>query len=83
MNIAFQKSLNFILAHPGHGTIPADSPTHYLLEPEHAVGLVLFLMIAAIATLLFVRMRQGGWRWSWMKRNAESLSRVPKAEKRR
>jgi len=58
MKIAFLSSLNYILAHPGHGTIPADSPAHYVLEPAHSVWLILFLAISAAMTLLFFAMRK-------------------------
>jgi hypothetical protein len=42
-------------AHPGHGTIPADSPAHYVLEPVHALPVV--AIVAAIAGVLVYRRR--------------------------
>jgi len=41
--------------HAGHGATEASSPTHYLLEPIHAVPIV-------IAVLLVVAVGRGIWK---------------------
>lgn len=43
-----------VLAHPGHSVdvVPASSPTHYVLQPEHGAGLLAFALLA----FLVVRM---------------------------
>jgi len=42
-----------VLAHPGHGTIPADNAVHYLIEPVHSFWIVLTLAVAGAATLMY------------------------------
>lgn len=67
-----------ILAHPGHGSIPADSPAHYLVEPVHAVWVVLLLAIAAAAVLIF--RHQAGKRSAF--RRQVSAKTLPKNSQR-
>ncbi|MBX3162680.1 MAG: hypothetical protein KF773_42355 [Deltaproteobacteria bacterium] len=44
------------LAHPGHGSTPPESWTHYLTEPVH-VGLAAIALIAAAAAWRRLRRR--------------------------
>jgi len=46
-----------LLAHPGHGSIPADEPLHYVAEPLHAVWWVL-LLAAGIAAGVWYQTRR-------------------------
>jgi len=47
-----------LLAHPGHGTIPADDPAHYLFEPIHAFwGLLAIGLILSVVLSLRARHR--------------------------
>ena len=51
--IRMSLHLIFVLAHAGHGTIPADDPMHYLLEPVHFLGGILLLSVVGMGVLLF------------------------------
>lgn len=42
-----------LMAHPGHGNIPADQPAHYVFEPVHAVPLLLIVgAVAGVVTYM-------------------------------
>lgn len=45
------------LAHPGHGSTEPSSITHFVLEPVHAVPLVV-LGVLTVGMALFVRRRR-------------------------
>ncbi|OAI55651.1 hypothetical protein AYO47_02390 [Planctomyces sp. SCGC AG-212-M04] len=45
-----------VLAHPGHGVTEGDSAVHYLAEPLH-IGPVILLVVAGIATALWLKRR--------------------------
>lgn len=45
-----------LLAHPGHGVIPAESPVHYVVEPVHSVWSVL-LVVAILSGIVYYRYR--------------------------
>ncbi|WP_437231134.1 hypothetical protein SH661x_002389 [Planctomicrobium sp. SH661] len=45
----------FPLAHPGHGTVPASSPMHYVVEPIHAFWIVVIAAALGGAVLYFRR----------------------------
>lgn len=45
-----------LLAHPGHGVIPSESPAHYVAEPVHAVWGVL-MVVAILSAVAFYRYR--------------------------
>jgi len=47
-----------VLAHPGHGTIPADNAAHYLIEPVHSFWIVLTLILACTATLIYCALKR-------------------------
>ncbi|MEW4527881.1 hypothetical protein [Maioricimonas sp. JC845] len=38
-------------AHPGHGTIDASQPAHYVIEPLHAAPWIGLVAVAAAAAL--------------------------------
>jgi hypothetical protein len=42
-------------AHPGHSTIPADRPAHYLATPEHLGGALLAVIGVGVLYALFRR----------------------------
>ncbi len=43
-------------AHPGHGTTPPDSVSHYVFEPIHALPIV--VLVTAIVVVYFLRRRK-------------------------
>jgi hypothetical protein len=43
-------------AHPGHGVTPPDSPAHYVLEPLHALP-VLLIVLAIVGVRVVSRRR--------------------------
>jgi len=69
MTLAMAIDIAGILAHPGHGAIPAESPAHYIFEPVHSVWVVL---AAAMAGGAFYALR------SWSRRRAEARNASPK-----
>ena len=49
LTLALVASLPSIAsAHPGHGSVPPNSPQHYLLSLEHAAPIIAVGLIAAI-----------------------------------
>ncbi|MEZ6055950.1 MAG: hypothetical protein R3C01_04530 [Planctomycetaceae bacterium] len=52
-----------VFGHPGHGEVAADSPAHYIVEPWHAVP----VLLAVIAVAVFVR---------WMRTDSGTASQT-------
>ena len=48
-NLAFGLTFSLIavpaFAHPGHGSVPAENPVHYFVEPIHAAVLAGVLVV--------------------------------------
>jgi putative Mn2+ efflux pump MntP len=47
-----------LAVHPGHGTGDGFSLLHYLTEPSHLLGGVVFVLVAAVAVALLRRRGQ-------------------------
>lgn len=48
-----------LLAHPGHGILPSDTPGHYLLEPLHALSILVLVVFGfALWRTLFPSVRR-------------------------
>ena len=45
-----------VWAHPGHGVTPPESPAHYVLEPLHALP-VLLIVVAIVCVRVISRRR--------------------------
>jgi hypothetical protein len=56
------------IAHPGHGTTAPESVQHYVLEPVHAVPVVILLVAIG-----------GLWVWLRAKKSKAAEQRAPKA----
>ena len=40
-----------VLAHPGHGVTDPETPAHYVLEPVHAIPVLLLLAACLLVAL--------------------------------
>jgi len=56
-------SLEPLSAHPGHGSVDASLPLHYLVAPEHAMPWMVGLTIAVLAVAAY----------RWTRKNAPGL----------